>query len=86
MKRSMDKLQKIVAPPPVDLPEARLEIPEVPTDLTADLPTLKFLAIPAYSGPSKTEERILQHEEDECTKRKKILPRNLENLYPLIWG
>ena len=86
VKRSIDKLKVVEIPTPPDLPVAVPAVEATDTDFTTVPPTPGTPAIDAIPGPTPTEKRIWEREVDEYMKRKQILARNLENLYPLVWG
>ena len=86
VKRSIDKLTIIDTPAPVELPVATLAVPATPTDYSTIPPTPGTPGSEEILPPTPTQKRIWEREVDEYMKRKGILDRNLENLYPLLWG
>ena len=83
VKRSIDKLKQVEIPPPRDLPVATPAVLATPTDFSTTPPTPATPAIEEVLAPTPTEKRIWEREVDEFMKRRTVLARNLENLYPL---
>ena len=91
VKRSVDQLEAITIPIPVDLPvetPAVLEVLEVLADPAA-APPIAYVApvspAAAIPAPTPTQERIWQREVDGYHRRTTTLERNLEKLFSLVW-
>ena len=86
VKRSIDKLKIINILKPVKLPVATPAVAPTPTAYS-DIPlTPGTIGSEEILPPTLTEKRIWEREVDEYMKRKQIFDRNLENLYPFLWG
>ena len=85
VKRSIDKLKVIDIPTPPDLPVVTPAVEATDTDYTTVPLAPGTPAVEATPGPTPTGKRIWEREVDEYMKRKQVLARNLENLYPLVW-
>ena len=86
VKRSIDKLKQVDIPPSRDLPVATPAVLAAPTDFSTTPPTPATPAVKEIPAPTPTGKRIWEREVDEYMKRSSVLARNLENLYPLVWG
>ena len=85
VKCSIDKLRIIDIPAPPNLSAATPAVEATEIDFSTVPPTPGTPAVEATPAPTPTEKRIWEREVDEYMKRKQVLARNLENLYPLVW-